>query len=483
MRPQRSATQRTWKPRTTGAIPAVLLALLCGTAGLLAQELPAQEVAAPDVPAPRQTATTEQRIERLEAGLDQLSRDVQELRALIETLVRAQPEATAVPEQQQAMQETLAHLEAQGEALRSEQEALATSVQSAEASLSYFSDAEQRRTQVTVYGTLNYIDGQAQNSAFDAEAFELVLSGRPHPRLGFFAEIEFERAATVGGGRGGEVLLEQAYAAYEITPLFNLRAGVLLVPFGNYNLNHYSPARDVITRPLVSHVVAPADWTDNGIGLTGETFLGDLWGFQYQLYTVAGLGDGITAMGSRAGRQSFGEDNNNNKAVVGRFAWNRGNGLELGLSGYSGKYDDAGRLSLDGWAGDIVVRFPRLEIAAEYNYLEGERLVGPPAVLDGYYGRVVLDVTPGAWRRDSSFGRLFPDASLDLVAQFDKAEVEGPLDGSFERNEERRTTFGLSFRPSHQWVLKLNWEENEATNRPLQRGDFRGWLASIGFQF
>lgn len=481
MRSRTFVTPRAARARTPSKRPAagvtlalslVLVLVLGNTPSLLAQE--AQERA--------QDATTEQRIERLEAGLDQLSRDVQALRALVETLVQARPEAAETPAQQQTLQ-TLRQLEAQNEELKSQQEALAASVRSAEASLDYLSDVEQQRTQVTVYGTVNYIDGQDENSAFDAKAFELVLSGRPHPRLGFFAEIEFERAATVGGSRSGEVLLEQAYAAYEISPLFNLRAGVLLVPFGNYNLNHYSPARDVITRPLVSHVVAPADWTDNGIGLTGEAFLGDLWGFQYQLYTVAGLGDGITALGSRAGRQSFGEDNNNNKAVVGRFAWNRGNDLELGLSGYSGKYDDAGRLSLDGWAGDIVVRFLRLEIAAEYNYLEGERLVGSPAILDGYYGRVVLDVTPGAWRRGSSLGQLFPDASLDLVAQVDRVAVEGPLDGNFERNEERRTTFGLSFRPSHQWVFKLNWEENKATNRPLQRGDFRGWLASIGFQF
>ncbi|MCB1036236.1 MAG: hypothetical protein KDD47_20600, partial [Acidobacteria bacterium] len=262
-------------------------------------------------------------------------------------------------------------------------------------------------------------------------------------------------------------------------PLFNLRAGVLLVPFGNYNLNHYSPSRDVISRPLVSHVIAPADWTDNGLGLTGEAFLGDLWGFEYQLYAVAGLDEEITSLGTRASRQAFGADNNGDKAIVGRFAWNRGGDLELGLSGYTGKYDDEGRLRLEGWAADAVTTLGRLSLAGEYNTLEAEQALGPPAVLEGYYGRAVLDVTPSAWRG----GPLFPETSLVLVAQRDWVEIEGPLDGIFERNQESRTTFGLNYRPTHQWVLKLNWEENRTKNRPLHRGDFRGWLASVGFQF
>lgn len=451
--------------------------LLCGTS------LAAQTPSGPQAPRNSQSpqgpqgppADTEARIDKLETGLESLSEEVRSLKAMIERLVAAVPELQGASEVAGKVEQ----LEQATDRLKTEQESLTASMRSTEEAVDSLSGIEERRSQVTVYGTLNFSDGQGENSTFDAEAFELVLSGRPHPKLGFFAEIEFERAATVGGERGGEILLEQAYASYELSPLFSFRAGVLLVPFGNYNLNHYSPNRDVISRPLVSHVIAPADWTDNGLGLTGEAFLGNLWSFEYQLFAVAGLEQDITAVGTRDARQPFGQDNNNDKALVGRFAWSRGELLEFGVSGYSGKYDDDGRLRLEGWAGDALLTLGRLKLAGEYNRLEAQQLLGPPAVLDGYYGRVVLDVTPKSWQ-----GRgPFPDTSLALVAQHDDAELMGPFDGLFERNRERRTTFGLNYRPSHQWVLKVNWEENKATNRPLHRGNFKGWLASVGFQF
>jgi hypothetical protein len=47
----------------------------------------------------------------------------------------------------------------------------------------------------------------------------------------------------------------------------------------------------------------------------------------------------------------------------------------------------------------------------------------------------------------------------------------------------RRITAGFAYRPSRQWVLKVNYEWNTATARPLDRGSLNGWLGSIGFVF
>ena len=72
---------------------------------------------------------------------------------------------------------------------------------------------------------------------------------------------------------------------------------------------------------------------------------------------------------------------------------------------------------------------------------------------------------------------------LALVFQHDRALLDGPLEGEWVRNRERRSSLGLNFRPSSQWVLKLGYEWNATTNRPLVRGDKDGWVGSVGFVF
>ncbi|MCP3959506.1 MAG: hypothetical protein GY719_16790 [bacterium] len=419
------------------------------------------------------------RIARLESGLADLRREVQALREMVEQKLA---EAQAGKPAAQGLASIADTIESVASGLEAEQQELAEAVRSNTATVEALSAAEQRRTQVSVYGTFNIIDPQGQDSVFDAEAFELVFSGQRHDRLGFFAEIEFERAAAVGSRRGGEVLLEQAYATYTFSPAVNLRAGVILVPFGNFNVDHYAPNRDVISKPLVSYVVAPSDWTDNGLGLHGSLITGTNWSFEYETYLVAGLDANITALGTRAARQGFGIDNNDDKSLVGRFAFSRAGALNLGLSGYTGKYDDDDRLRLTGWAVDGSFELRRLRLTGEYNRFGAEQPTGPDAILEGYYGRLVLDVT-SPWLRGGWHGRAFPTASLALVAQVDHVCLDGPLDGLMVTNSERRTTFGLNYRPNHHWVLKLDYEDSEATGAPLQKGDFRGYLASVGFQF
>ncbi|MFO1494527.1 MAG: porin [Lysobacterales bacterium] len=90
-----------------------------------------------------------------------------------------------------------------------------------------------REIAISTYGQINAIGGGTRNSLIDAESFELVFSGQPHDRISFFSELEFERAASVGADRGGEVLVEQAYVDYAWSDALALRAGVILVPFGN----------------------------------------------------------------------------------------------------------------------------------------------------------------------------------------------------------------------------------------------------------
>ena len=389
---------------------AVLLALLMTC--LLAPAGAAQ------TPAGSETTASADRIRALEAEMARLAA---EIRAAARA-GRTGPRFPSVTRARSAVEPEIKRLE-------TELQRLAEEVRQASAAADGLSQAEQRRINLTVYGDLQVADYRGENAVFDGRTFELVLSASPHRRLSFFGELEFEQAAGVGGPRGGEIVVEQAHASLKLWPMLNFRAGVLLVPFGNVNTDHFAPKREVVNKPLVSYVVAPSDWTDNGLGFYGSQLMGSAWLASYEAYAVAGLGSQVNGAGMRDARQPYGADNNGDKALVGRVAISRGSGLVVGLSGYRGAYDDAGQQTLAGWAVDSQARLGRLKLTGEYNEFRADRAAEPQARLRGYYLRAVLDVGRSLLRR-TFLGRDFDEPRLLLVGQYDQVVLDAPVGGA-----------------------------------------------------
>ena len=69
-----------------------------------------------------------------------------------------------------------------------------------------------------------------------------------------------------------EIGLEFAHIDYLVKEPFNLRAGILLLPIGKFNLLHDSPLNDLTDRPLVSRFVIPSTVSETGAGFYG-TFI------------------------------------------------------------------------------------------------------------------------------------------------------------------------------------------------------------------
>lgn len=451
--------------------------LILGSLFLFAAPSSRAQSRAPDRKTTEAAPAADPRVTALQAELEQLRAQMAALREELERL-----RAEAAKSDDPTIAARLAALEARQAKIEAELTRIAEELKQTGDALDQVSEGDRKRPTMTVYGTLQAVNYDQRDSILDAEAFELVLSGRPHPRLSFFAEIEFERAAAVGGPRGGEVVLEQAYASYSFAQIFSVRTGVLLVPFGNVNVDHFAPLRDVVRKPLVSYAIAPSDWTDNGIQFTGRRLAGTSWLFEYEAAVIAGLDSHITSVGMREARQPFGVDNNGNKAAVGRFAIKRSTSFETGISAYTGKYDDANQDRLNGWAADLRAELGSFRLTGEYDHFTANSTSGPKSQLAGYYARASYDLRGGPLPK---MARDFDDPRLTLVAQYDWARIDGPnpITGEFERNRETGVTVGLAYRPSRQWVLKVNYEKNQKTNEALDRGELTGWLASVGFVF
>ena len=106
-----------------------------------------------------------------------------------------------------------------------------------------------------------------------------------------------------------EIFLEFAYLDKAINPLYNFRAGLVLIPFGLVNQSHEPTLFYTVNRPDIETVIIPSTWRELGIGLYGE------YGkFRYETYLVNGadatdLADGSDIFrGSRKRGGSGGED-------------------------------------------------------------------------------------------------------------------------------------------------------------------------------
>ena len=75
----------------------------------------------------------------------------------------------------------------------------------------------------------------------------------------FATEIEIERGGpNAPQGTDGSIQIEFAQLDYLITEAINLRAGILLMPVGKFNLLHDSPLNDLVDRPRRAHHVEVA---------------------------------------------------------------------------------------------------------------------------------------------------------------------------------------------------------------------------------
>jgi hypothetical protein len=214
---------------------------------------------------------------------------------------------------------------------------------------------------------------------FTLRRFVLTTDARPFDRLRIYSEIEYERftqfelerenGPQAGGfrsvtgleGTGGtELSMEQMWFQYDIIPShLGFRIGEILVPLGRFNIHHDDNQWEIPRRTLVDRQAPvlpfPSAWPELGLGLTGETSLGEEAKLGYELYLMNGVtleAETEIIAQTRNPRRDKLEieaeffpfrgtadlDSKNAKAVAGRLSFSPALGWEIGLSGYFGRY-------------------------------------------------------------------------------------------------------------------------------------------------
>lgn len=318
-------------------------------------------------------------------------------------------------------------------------------------------------------------DEATDRVTFDQHRFVLKFDADVAEDISFRSEIEWE-----GGGAGASYLsnnyiaVEYAEFHFHIDEAFALKAGGLLVPFGRFNEQHDSPQQDLTDRPLLATYVVPTTWTESGIGAYGNLDLG----FARSAYNVIvsnGLDQNFSAMaggGLRDMRSSYRADNNDSKQVTGRLAFTPDfeclDTLTLGFSGAHGTYSSNARHAISMWGVDVFARKGPFELVGEAAFANLGRdaaliAAGAPGGTSGWYVEGRWHFFPSGWRGDSAWGN--DESTFTFVVREERVDTDDSASGidfgtrgAAMRDDLRRTTIGVNFRPVERSVIKLEYQ-------------------------
>jgi hypothetical protein len=389
-----------------------------------------------------------------------------------------QPPATAKDDSFEQLKNKLRQIEEQH---RRELSDLKERLGLVEKQQSALSDELTQRIKVGAYGAVWYQDFKGQHSTNEGN-FELLMSGHIHDRIRIYTEIDL-------GLPNGTAQAEQAYVDLLLTQPFNLRAGVLLIPFGKFNLDHFDPRRDLTRPPAVATVVIPTTWGDLGFGSFGLLPISDNVKATYDIQVVNGLTDQFASPGTapntglQSARNNLSTDNNGNKALVGRGTFKLFDQYEIGFSGYRGAYKPNGSDMITGMALDGEFR-PRNVSVLENFVLRGEfarfDIEGStaPSSLWGYYAQL----TYRFWfsgLNSTVLGRQFSNPTFALVGLIGhtKTNTTASPTGNLSADQ---YIIGFNYRPVEDYVIKAEYQFNHGQ---YQQNPYDGFLTSVAWIF
>ena len=202
------------------------------------------------------------------------------------------------------------------------------------------------------YLAFEYIKGQAESDSPRGSLENLLagflVAGTVSQKFGFAIEAQARGVSSFD--------LLQAWAGFLPSKTVTVRAGLFLVPFGTWNRASRPHETILIRTPLNLEFLYPAYWRDLGLLVEGEVGV-----LTYATY----IGNGLAETDGPGAAQQF-SDNNTDKAKGGRIGLVLGQGMQAGVSYYTGKYDELNMRDLTLEGADLSWVTQQWEVRGEY---------------------------------------------------------------------------------------------------------------------
>ena len=303
------------------------------------------------------------------------------------------------------------------------------------------------------YLSLEYLKGQPESAvphgAIDNLLAGFLAAGQVGQKFGYAVEAQAHGVDTFA--------MNQLWAGFLPSQAFTVRAGLFLVPFGQWNTASRPYETVLIRTPLNLEYLYPASWRDLGVLVHGQ--IGVL---TYDGYVGNGLAEAPEG-GTIAYVQQF-RNNNTDMAKGGRIGFVAGQSLQGGVSYYSGKYDDQNMRDLTMEGADFAWTTPQWEFHGEYTkaLIENPQPY-PRGETEGWHVWACM-----------SFRSLQPVGSFQKVKMTDVYHNEGlGLD-------RRRWSAGLRYVLSQALFVKFEYDWNKEKGTALKDNQ---WQVQLGLSF
>ena len=328
------------------------------------------------------------------------------------------------------------------------------------------------------YAEANYqylgTDGITEGHQFQMRRLTLFVSSSIAKRIKFLSELEFEDGTK-------EINIEFASIDFEFNPLLNLRGGIVMNPIGAFNQNHDGPKWEFVDRPISATQMLPATWSNVGFGVFGKKYLKN-WVYAYEAYLTNGFDETIIANSenrtflpaSKANRDRFEESFNGSPLLTSKVALRNTKIGELGLSymgGIYNKFQDDGLIldekrRLNIFAIDFNTVIPKINtfINAEWAWVN----VNVPATYTEQFGSnqqggFIDIVQPLIKKPLFGFERAVLNAAIRMeYVDWNKGNFRST--GGNISDHIYSIIPAVSFRPTPQTVLRLNYRYNWQTD-------------------
>lgn len=266
----------------------------------------------------------------------------------------------------------------------------------------------------------------------------------------------------------GNAFVNEAFAEIRFSPLANVEAGRITVPFGDFYLRH-DPANDAfLSKPLpfaMGHMlryqadqfnlgVVPMPYVDGGVSFFGDVWIREQLQIWYAVYGV----NGFSSAGARdfvfknqVGDAAF-EDNNDELSAGTRVALAQGP-VSAGVSYMRGAYDPKDRFEYRIWGFDASAYVRGVQLRAEYvtrktDVFENDEL--GTLRKKGFYAQAEVPA-----------GRI-----LKVVGRLDGLLREGEPLGTVNDVSSGivRWTAGVNVAPALDYSFRLQWEHYRFTD-------------------
>ncbi len=342
-------------------------------------------------------------------------------------------------------------------------------------------------------------------SGFDQQRFVPFIYADVTEHVKFASELEIEHGIREET-QNHEFSLEFAHIDYLVNEAINLRAGILLLPVGKFNLLHDSPLNDLTDRPLVSQFIIPTTLSETGAGFYGTLYPGRTSKLDYELYVTTGPcsydsngtpriteADGTKSSRQRTCNSTDGLDINNGRAIVGRLAFSPVLGVEVGGSNYygngapNGNYNPLSITAID-WTlqrgpfeviGEAAWAYARGNSRAiqgnQIGFAPGSLLTGmggnsgigiPPQRMNGFYIQGNYHFMPEFLTKLSP-KRFGEGSTFTAVIRYDKVNTNlDNSNGTGGWGNLEQISVGLNYRPVEDAVFKISYQYQPMSFNP-----------------